>query len=107
MNQPGSIQIIYEDTQLEGADGEKGLFSARVAQVRSVGELEVEHLAEKLRSFCATIGQAFQGATTTIQDFELQSFELNVDVTAKGEVRLIGALSTEFSGGLKLTFERK
>ena len=70
MNQSRPIEIIYE-RQPESPRGKKGIFSSRVAQVRSIGELEVDHLAERLRLFCATIGRAFQGATTAIQDFEL------------------------------------
>jgi len=35
MNQSGSIEIIYEESQPESPPGEKGIFSSRVAQVRS------------------------------------------------------------------------
>lgn len=107
MNERTLIPIIYDQQELDQESGEKGIFTASLTQTRRIGELEVEHLAETLKQFCSTMGQTFQGVTTAINDFELRTVELSVDVTAKGEVRLIGSLGTELKGGLKLTFERK
>ena len=42
-----------------------------------------------------------------MKDYDLHSIELAIDITAKGEVRLIGSLSTELTGGLKLVFIRQ
>lgn len=107
MSKRVSIPIIYDELELDRTPGEKGIFTASMTQARIIGELEVEPLADTLKQFCSTIGHAFQGVTTAIDDFELRTFELNVDVTAKGEVRLIGSLGTEVKGGIKLTFQRK
>ena len=90
-----SSPIIYDETELETVPGRKDFFPLRLRQMRNIGALEVEQFAESLRLFCATIGQAFQGTTTAIKEFELRTFELNVDVTAKDEIRLIGSASTE------------
>ncbi len=107
MNEPKSITIIYDELEFDRGLGEKGLFATKITQTRKIGELDAENLAETLKKFCSTIGKTFQGATTAIDDYELKTFELNVDVTAKGEIRFIGSFGTELKGGLKLIFERK
>jgi hypothetical protein len=36
--------------------------------------------------------------------FQLESFEVTVEISAGGEIRMIGSVSTEIKGGLKLIF---
>ena len=107
MEQNTSIEVIYDDAERTDLPGEKGFFSARISQIKRVGELDVDHFSEVLKRFCATMGTALRGVTTSIEDFELKHFEITAAVTAKGEIRLIGAVGTEVSGGIKLTFDRK
>lgn len=49
----------------------------------------------------------FERVTTTIDRYELQSFEVALEVTAKGEIRFIGSAASEVKGGLKLVFARR
>ena len=39
-----------------------------------------------------------------VNQFELQQIDITVEVTAMGEVRMIGAVGAEVTGGLKLVF---
>jgi hypothetical protein len=53
------------------------------------------------------MGQVFDQATTSIPSYELASFEVTLEINAKGGVRLVGSASGEVKGGLKLTFRRQ
>ncbi len=99
-----TIPIVYEE--LEVIEGGKGLGAAVERLVRRTATLDVPRLASNLESICRQLGAAFQGVTTAVKDYEVQQFEVTVDVSAQGEIRLVGGVSTEFRGGLKLVFRR-
>lgn len=100
-----SICIVYNEVEMH--DGSKGLGSMAGQIVRKVESLNTEELANNLASFCKSIGRVFDGVTTAVRDYELRSFELNVEVSAKGEIRFIGSAASEMKGGLKLVFTRQ
>jgi hypothetical protein len=87
-------------------DGEKAVFGrARdaAARVSSVGAAQ---LAANMTRLCRQVGAVFAQASTVADDLELKSVEVTVEVTAGGELRLVGAVSTQVTGGLKLVFTR-
>jgi hypothetical protein len=89
------------------ADGEKAIFGrAREAAVR-VTDVGAEKLARSVTEVCRYVGTVFEDASTAVADLELRSLEVQLEVTSKGEVRLIGAASVEVKGGLKLVFARR
>lgn len=100
-----NINIVYDE--LETYEGAKGIGSIAGQMVRKVGTLNTEELANNLSLFCQHIGQIFAGVTTTVKDYELHTFELVVEVSAKGEIRFIGSAASELKGGLKLVFTRQ
>jgi hypothetical protein len=88
------------------ADGEKAVFGrARdaVAQVSSVGAAQ---LAANMARLCRQVGAVFAEASAAAQELELTSVEVTVEVTASGELRLVGAVSSQIKGGLKLVFTK-
>ena len=98
------IPILYLD---DPVDGEKGLFGpARQASGR-LGVLDSDELARSLSMMCARLTGAFRSAQQAAGAFDLDAFEVTLDLTAKGEVRLIGSVSSEIHGGVKLTFRRR
>jgi len=103
-HQDVGIPIVYEE--LETIEGGKGLGAAVERLVRRTGTLDITQLASNLELLCRQLGAAFQGVTTAVKDYEVQEFEVTVDVTAKGEIRLVGGISSEIKGGLKLVFRR-
>ena len=102
-----TIQIIYDDFEDVRQPGEKGFIASVTGRVTRLAVVGSDQLASSLKDFCSTVGQAFQGVSTTISEFELDSFELALDITAKGEIRLVSSASTEIKGGVKLSFRRK
>jgi hypothetical protein len=72
-----------------------------------VGTVSSDVLAKNLQSFCEEIGEAFDGVSTAVKNYQLDSVEITVQVSASGEVRMIGGVSAELTGGLKLIFSRQ
>jgi hypothetical protein len=100
------VQIIYQETVAPRDDAAKGLFANETQIATRVASLDVSQFSANLEAFCNQIGSAFASVPTVVDSFELNSFELTLDVTAKGEVRFIGSVGTEVKGGLKIVFRR-
>ena len=98
------LTIVYEE--VESPTGTKGAWQATGDLIRKVARVDPDLLRERVREFCAQIAQVLPGAGDAIGNYELESVELNVEITAKGEVRLVASASTEVKGGLKLVFRR-
>jgi hypothetical protein len=99
--------ITILSSEFDQQPGEKGFFDASRRMVDRVGTVSSDVLAENLQSFCEEIGEAFDGVSTVVKNYQLDSVEITVQVSASGEVRLVGGASTELTGGLKLIFSRQ
>jgi hypothetical protein len=98
--------ITIISSEFEHRAGERGIFDAR-RMVDKVGTVSSDVLAKNLRSFCEGIGEAFDGVSTAVRNYQLDSVEITVQVMASGEVRMVGGASAQLTGGLKLTFSRQ
>jgi len=94
-------------SDFEQQSGEKGIFDASRRLVDKVGYVSSDVLAKNLQSFCEEIGEAFDGVSTVVKNYQLDAVELTVQVSATGEVRLVGGASAQLTGGLKLIFSRQ
>ena len=72
-----------------------------------MGSLDGAVLSANLTAFCARISEALTSAAEVAGGFKIQSFEVTADITARGEVRMIGSISSEIHGGVKLIFTRQ
>ena len=99
--------ITILSSEFEHQAGQKGLFDASQRLADKVGTVSSDVLAKNLQSFCEEIGEAFDGVSTVVKNYRLDSVEITVQVSASGEVRLVGGASTELTGGLKLIFSRQ
>jgi hypothetical protein len=99
--------ITIISSEFEQRPGEKDIFDASRRLAEKVGTVSSEVLANNLQSFCEGIGEAFDGVTTVVKNYQLDSVEITVQVSASGEVRLVGGASTQLTGGLKLIFSRQ
>jgi hypothetical protein len=97
------IPIVYTDP---GSAGEKGILSPVRSMSSKIGAVDPAQLADHLSGLCARLAEVFRVAQRATEGFELDSFEVAVEITAAGEVRLIGSVSTEIRGGAKLVFRR-
>jgi hypothetical protein len=98
------IPVLYLD---DPVGGEKGLFSSTRHVSARLGVLDSGELTRNLSNICARLTETFRNAQHGTDAFGLDAFEVTLDLTAKGEIRLIGSVSSEIHGGLKLTFRRR
>jgi hypothetical protein len=98
----GSLPIVY----LDDLDGEKGLFSGARSLSTRIGSISGGDLAANLSTVCSRLAEVFRSAQRATGEFALEEFEVTLDLTASGEVRLIGSASAELHGGIKLVFRR-
>lgn len=82
------------------------MFGRTREKLLRVTSVSVGTLSENVASLCEYVGQVFSMSQAAVGDLTLDAVEVTVEVTAKGEVRLIGAASAEVKGGLKLQFKR-
>jgi hypothetical protein len=99
-----AISIIYDEQ--ENLEGSKGLRDAYDSVVKRVGVLNVATFRERLSALCLELSDTVQAIDLPSTSYSLDSFEVAVDVTAKGEVRLVGSVGSEVKGGLKLVFKK-
>lgn len=100
-----AFQVIYFEE--ESDEGVKGPLGAVRKRIQKIGILDFETFGINLRDFCGRVNLMLQNLGESVSDYNLSSFEISVDVTAKGEVRFIGSAGTDVKGGLKLIFQRK
>jgi hypothetical protein len=104
---PRQILVLYQEEETQPGDGSKGIFSNVRQKVMKVAPLNVDEFANNLQDLCNQMGDALARITPATGGYQLESFELAVEVTAKGEVKFIGSVGTDLKGGVKLVFRRK
>ena len=99
------VLVVYDDYELE--QGAKGIWDSSIQTVKKLGVLDTAKLADNLKQLCKHLGAVFENVTTAVENYELQTVEVVVDITAKGEVKLLGSgVSGDMKGGIKLVFSR-
>ena len=93
--------------QQDDAEGEKGVFTRPREVLVHVSSLATATLADNVSELCRHIGAVFRSASTAASELELQSLQVQIEISATGEVRLVGAASAELTGGITLIFTRK
>ena len=66
-----------------------------------------EVFCERLGDFCDAIVEGLHAVNSRMSDYALDAIEMHVELTSKGEVRLIAAAGAEVKGAIKLTFRAK
>ncbi|MEV6549246.1 hypothetical protein AB0M57_11095 [Streptomyces sp. NPDC051597] len=99
------VPVITVDYGVD--DGEKSVFSRTRVAVTHVTRISADVLARGVADLCQYVGGVFDQASTASDTLELTGLEVHIQVTGKGEVRLVGATSAEINGGMKLIFQRR
>jgi hypothetical protein len=97
------IEMLVES---EPSEGEKSIFDAATRAVAPV-RATTSQLSQTISQFCLSFSEGIEGAAKGLKDYRLETIEMNIELTAKGEVRLIASASSELKGGLKLVFGLK
>ncbi|MBW4612433.1 MAG: hypothetical protein KME21_03985 [Desmonostoc vinosum HA7617-LM4] len=123
----GTILIVTDDvSQISGVDGAKTGGALGESWADNFGRTEASGskglgltvavstiaLETRMKEFIATIGKIFRNAEQqALQEngMYLDEVELSVEVSAKGEIKLIGTagISGENKGAIKFKFKRK
>lgn len=98
------LTIIADEPEL--LPNSKGPWGATGDLVRKVAQIGTEQLENQLALLCAQINTILGRISTGVGQYGLDSFEFTAELTTKGEIRLVGSVSSEVKGGLKLTFRR-
>ena len=102
----GGIVVLYNDYTQE--QGSKSIWGTTVEAIRKVGILNTGELANNLRTFCTQMEEVFEGVVTNAHEYELSTVELVVEITAKGEIRLLGSgIGSDIKGGVKLVLSKR
>lgn len=107
VSETGSGAVPVVTVEYGAEEGEKSFLSRTRTAVTRVTRISSDTLAQNVATLCQYVGGVFDQASTASDTLELTSLEVHVQITAKGEVQLVGALSTEVNGGMKLIFQRR
>ena len=100
-----NLQFVVIETEV--VPNAKGLGSITKV-IQAVREVKPEELRERFREFCTLLAQAFDGFTFPLASaMSLDEIELSVELTSKGEVRLVASAAAEVKGGIKLVFKKR
>jgi len=93
-----SIKLRYADD--EQPEGEKGFFGASRQIVMRTADVTPSVLSENLSAFCDQMATLVEGSAAPRKPraFALESFEVTIEVSAGGEIRMIGSVNTEIRG---------
>ena len=70
--------------------------------------VDLDVLKASLSTFMEKIDGVFSAIKSDIQDtYELNEIDVKIEISGRGEVRLIGKLEAGASGGLTLKYKRK
>jgi hypothetical protein len=108
MSHEETIAVVYADRPEPDRSDLEGTRSFGTAKLMpQVGEVDTGTLGRSLRRLTAQMNDLFDEVSDAGGAFELTSFDVAVEITGTGEVRLIGAVSVELTGGISLTFTRR
>ncbi|MBV8105983.1 MAG: hypothetical protein JO223_15420 [Hyphomicrobiales bacterium] len=62
-------------------------------------------LSQKLGEFCDTFAKGIDPVNSRTAHYMLDAIEMYVELTSKGEIRLVAAASADVKGAIKLTFK--
>ena len=96
-----TITIVYAEAEPDA----KGLSSRDI--VTKIGSLDTAVLSANLAAFCKRISGVLTSVAGVAGGFRVDSFEVTLDITARGEIRMISSVSSEIHGGVKLIFTRQ
>jgi hypothetical protein len=90
-------------TTADVPEAEKGFFSSAPGVKHSVQSISVAALGERLEAAMRAVSEAITRAAASTETLQVERAEISLEITAKGEVRLIASGSLETKGAIKLT----
>jgi hypothetical protein len=97
------LQLLVIETEVVPNAKGLGVITKAIQAVRDVSP---EELRERFQEFCIRLGVALEGLAVPGGLMKLDQVELSVELTSKGEIRLLASAAAEVKGGIKLVFKR-
>ncbi|MGD1716568.1 Pepco domain-containing protein [Dapis sp. BLCC M172] len=104
-----TILIVTNDTTASETDGQRGWVSGVQQRLAKAVEIPVSVLEDNMTSFLEAAGRLFQQADRQIgtqSDLQLDEVELQVEISGKGEVKLVAGGEATGKGTITLKFKR-
>ncbi|NEN92460.1 MAG: hypothetical protein F6K48_27595 [Okeania sp. SIO3H1] len=104
-----TILIVTNDTGVSEADGQRGWGSGVQQRLAKAAEIPVSVLEENMTNFLKVTGRLFQQVDQQIgtqSNLELDEVELQVEISGKGEVKLVAGGEATGKGTITLKFKR-
>lgn len=103
MNNKKPISIL---TNIEETDTNHG-FQLGAKKVLAEVQVEAEVLEKNINEFLDSMSTVFGNIKTQLNKYELEEIELNLGISAKGGIHLIGTIDIEASTSITLKFKKK
>jgi hypothetical protein len=106
-----SIWIVTNETDLEPVEGERGWGENLRKKLSSTVEvkLPISELEQKMGGFLQLVGRLFKQANQQVEltsGMCLDEVQLLVEISAKGEVKLVAGGEAASKGAITLKFKR-
>lgn len=103
----GSRDLIIEYiSAIDDAPGGKSLFAGDPPRRFNLSSIDASTLGEQAEAFCSAIASAFSRAATVMAGYQLEGFDVSVELTAEGGLRMIASATSSVTGGLTLSFRK-
>ncbi len=93
------INVIAYDDNIS-----KGLFDASMAFVNK--EISSQKVTQNINNIVQTLSEGLSEIKQT-NSWEVDEITLKLEISASGEVKLVGAISTGMSGGIEIKLKRR
>ncbi len=104
-----TVLIVTEDTETTIVEGQRGWGEVRQRLNRAI-EIPVSALEQNMNRFLQVTGRLFQQVDQQVgaqSDLQLDEVELQVEISAKGEVKLFAGGEASGKGVIKMKFKRQ
>ncbi len=110
-----SLILLVSPTDTTPVEGQRGWGEAIQKRATALVEVKIDPrvLERQLTSFLSVVGRVFQQADQQIQSqpgtppgVQLSEVELSIEISAKGEVKLVAGGEVAGKGAIKLKFTR-
>jgi hypothetical protein len=98
------LTVVADEDVVEDS---KGIWDQTDKKLRKVLAVGADELSTRVQELAEGLSQVLERVHESIGKYGLDALEVTAEITARGEVRLLGCVGSDIKGGLKLVFRRK
>ena len=102
------ITIVCYGMPEEKTDLSKGFFTDNLGKNinKITSKIPANLVVDNLSSLIAVFSNCFNSIHTSNGSYELDEIELKVEISAEGQIALVGSIGAECTGGITLKFKK-